>query len=90
MSTAETLEAWRAADAVCFDVDSTVITDEGLDELANFCGKGDIVQKITQEAMRGGVEFREALRARLNLLRPEKDIVQKFIRAHPPSLTPGI
>ncbi|KAF2353250.1 HAD-like domain [Trinorchestia longiramus] len=90
MSAAETLEAWRAADAVCFDVDSTVIRDEGLDQLANFCGKGDIIRKITQEAMRGGVDFREALRARLSLLRPDQDIVQKFIRTHPPLLTPGI
>lgn len=87
---ADTLEAWRGADAVCFDVDSTVIIDEGLDQLAAFCGKGEIVRKITQEAMRGGVEFREALRARLNLLRPNMDTVQKFTRGNPPLLTPGI
>lgn len=35
-----TKEVWRHADAVCFDVDSTVITGEGLDELAGFCGRG--------------------------------------------------
>jgi hypothetical protein len=32
------VELWRAADAVCFDVDSTVITTEGIDELALFHG----------------------------------------------------
>lgn len=39
-------EVWRQADAVCFDVDSTVITEEGIDELAKFCGKGDEVKKL--------------------------------------------
>ena len=32
---------WREADAVTFDVDSTVIQEEGIDELAKFCDKGD-------------------------------------------------
>uniref|UniRef100_A0A2P2I3D0 Phosphoserine phosphatase n=2 Tax=Hirondellea gigas TaxID=1518452 RepID=A0A2P2I3D0_9CRUS len=86
----DTVEAWRNADAVCFDVDSTVIVDEGLDQLAAFCDKGELIRKITQEAMRGGLEFREALRTRLNLLRPSMETVQKFTRAHPPILTPGI
>lgn len=39
----EAKKIWRAADAVCFDVDSTVITDEGIDELAAFCGRGKAV-----------------------------------------------
>ena len=34
---------WRNADAVCFDVDSTVCVDEGIDELAAFMGVGDKV-----------------------------------------------
>lgn len=36
----------RQADAVCFDVDSTVIREEGIDELAKFCNKGDEVAKL--------------------------------------------
>jgi len=36
---------WRKADAVCFDVDSTVIMDEGIDELAAFCGRGKEVSE---------------------------------------------
>jgi len=44
MSTKSEIQAiWRAADAVCFDVDSTVVKEEGIDELAAFCGKGDEV-----------------------------------------------
>ena len=37
---------WRQAEAVCFDVDSTVIMDEGIDELAAFCGKSDQVKEM--------------------------------------------
>ena len=39
----EVQKIWQHADAVCFDVDSTVVTEEGLDELANFCGRGNEV-----------------------------------------------
>ncbi|XP_056412470.1 phosphoserine phosphatase isoform X2 [Hyla sarda] len=39
-------EIFRRADAVCFDVDSTVIKEEGIDELAKFCGVGDAVAEI--------------------------------------------
>ena len=37
---------WKRADCVCFDVDSTVIVDEGIDELAAFVGKGEEVAKM--------------------------------------------
>lgn len=37
---------WRTADVVTFDVDSTVITEEAIDELANFCGKGAEITKL--------------------------------------------
>ncbi|XP_072262231.1 phosphoserine phosphatase [Pyxicephalus adspersus] len=47
MSTVSQLkELFRRADAVCFDVDSTVIKEEGIDELAKFCGVGDAVAEI--------------------------------------------
>lgn len=36
----------RSADCVCFDVDSTVVTDEGIDELAAFVGLGDQVAEL--------------------------------------------
>lgn len=35
---------WKNADTVCFDVDSTLLQDEGLDELAEFCGVGQQVK----------------------------------------------
>lgn len=36
----------RKTDAVCFDVDSTVIQEEGIDELAAFCNKGSEVANL--------------------------------------------
>lgn len=37
---------WRSADAVCFDVDSTVCRDEGIDELAHFLDVGEKVANM--------------------------------------------
>ncbi|ESO90563.1 hypothetical protein LOTGIDRAFT_164153 [Lottia gigantea] len=79
---------WRTADAVCFDVDSTVCQDEGLDELASFCGVGEEVAQWTKKAMGGGVSFREALRSRLNIINPSKDTLNSFIKSHDPALSP--
>lgn len=36
---------WRQADAVCFDVDSTLIIEEGIDGLAEYCGAGAQVRE---------------------------------------------
>ena len=44
---AEVVATWRNAQAVCFDVDSTVCEDEGIDELAAFCGAGEAVAAWT-------------------------------------------
>jgi phosphoserine phosphatase len=43
------LDVWTSADAVCFDVDSTVIKEEGIDALADHCGAGTAVAKWTQK-----------------------------------------
>ena len=57
--------ALREADAVCFDVDSTVIVDEGIDVLADYLGCGAEVAALTRSAMGGSMPFHEALAARL-------------------------
>ncbi|XP_035690728.1 LOW QUALITY PROTEIN: phosphoserine phosphatase-like [Branchiostoma floridae] len=87
---ADVRQIWQTADAVCFDVDSTVITEEGLDELANYCGVGDKVAQLTKEAMGNGMSFREALTLRLDLFKPSLQVVEKFVQEHPPQLTPGV
>jgi len=50
------------------DMDSTIITVECLDELADFAGKKAEVSAITERAMRGELVFEDALRARIALL----------------------
>lgn len=54
---AETRELFRRADAVCFDVDSTVIREEGIDELAKFCGVGDAVTEMSEIPQSINVSF---------------------------------
>jgi len=41
-----------AIDAVCFDVDSTICTTEGIDEFAAFLGCGDAVAQVTRKVRR--------------------------------------
>lgn len=50
------------------DMDSTVIDEECIDELADEAGFGDHVAAVTQRAMRGEVDFESALRERVALL----------------------
>lgn len=53
---------------ICFDMDSTLITIECIDELADFAGKKSEVSAVTEAAMRGEIDYRESLRRRLALL----------------------
>ena len=80
----------RSSSAVAFDVDSTVCVDEGIDELAAFLGKGDEVAAMTADAMGGGISFRDALEARLQVMQPTRASVDAFVKNNPPKLSPGI
>jgi len=51
------------------DMDSTIIGEECLDELADLAGFGDEVRAITAAAMAGDLDFEEALRTRVRLLK---------------------
>ncbi|OQR68943.1 phosphoserine phosphatase-like [Tropilaelaps mercedesae] len=90
LTEAQTRAMWRAADAVCFDVDSTVCMDEAIDELARFAGRDKEVADLTAKAMKGGMTFREALIKRLDLIQPDIAMVETYIRENPPRLSPGI
>ncbi|KAG8042760.1 hypothetical protein G9C98_005400 [Cotesia typhae] len=90
MNTEDIKLIWKNADAVSFDVDSTVIQEEGIDELAKFCGKGDQVTELTKKAMQGNMTFQQSLTVRLNIIRPSLEQIKQFIKIHPPKLTPGI
>lgn len=54
---------------ICFDMDSTLIQTECIDELAMRAGVGDKVKAITESAMRGEMDFKESFRQRVELLK---------------------
>jgi len=58
----------RTRRLVAFDMDSTLIEAEVIDELAKLAGVGEQVSAITERAMRGEIDFSESFRARVALL----------------------
>lgn len=62
---------------VVFDMDSTLIEAEVIDELAKVAGVGDKVAKITESAMRGEIDFKESFALRLSFLKglPESKLL---------------
>ena len=73
---------------VAFDMDSTLIQQEIIDELARAAGVGDKVAQITASAMRGEVDFKDAFTQRLQLLKGLDESVLEQIAADLP-LTEG-
>ena len=59
----------RSRRLICFDMDSTLIETEVIDELAEKAGVGDQVREITERAMRGEIDFRESFTERVALLK---------------------
>lgn len=59
----------RCRRLICFDMDSTLIETEVIDELADRAGVGAEVRAITEQAMRGEIDFRESFTRRVALLR---------------------
>jgi phosphoserine phosphatase len=54
---------------ICFDMDSTLVDMEGIDEMARKAGVHREVARITDKAMRGDLDFEESLRQRVAMLR---------------------
>ena len=53
---------------ICFDMDSTLVEMEGIDEMARKAGVHREVARITDKAMRGDFDFEESLRQRVGML----------------------
>lgn len=69
---------------ICFDMDSTLIQTECIDELAKRAGVGDKVSEITSRAMRGEIDFKESFKERVALLKGLDASVMKDIAEHMP------
>ncbi|SMP78185.1 phosphoserine phosphatase [Desulfonatronum zhilinae] len=73
---------------VCFDMDSTLIQAEVIDELAKRAGVGEEVAAITEAAMRGELDFSQSLRKRVGLLRGlSESVLEEVVETLP--LTEG-
>lgn len=74
---------------ICFDMDSTLIETEVIDELAIRAGVGDEVKAITERAMRGEIDFTESFCERVALLKGLDESVMQDIAEHLP-ITEGV
>jgi len=81
--------ATRAKRLLVADMDSTLIGQECVDELANFAGVGAYVAAVTERAMRGEIAFEPALRERVALLAGLPESVIDEVLATRITLTPG-
>jgi phosphoserine phosphatase len=71
------------------DMDSTLIAQECIDELADALGRKPEVSAITERAMRGELDFEEALRARVGLLAGLSEATLQQVYATRITLMPG-
>lgn len=74
---------------ICFDMDSTLIQTEVIDELAMRAGVGDKVKEITERAMRGEIDFKESFTERVALLKGLDSRVMQDIAENLP-ITEGV
>lgn len=74
---------------ICFDMDSTLIETEVIDELAIRAGVGNEVKAITERAMRGEIDFTESFRERVALLKGLDESVMQEIAENLP-ITEGV
>ena len=69
---------------VCFDMDSTLIQTEVIDELAELAGVGEQVKTITELAMQGEIDFNESFKRRMKLLKGLSENVLEHIAENLP------
>ena len=79
----------RSKRLVVLDMDSTIIQQEVIDELARRAGKYDEVSAVTEAAMRGEMDFDESLRQRCEHLKGLPDSVFGTVYRESIDLTPG-
>jgi phosphoserine phosphatase len=72
----------RSRRLIAFDMDSTLIQAEIIDELAKMMGVGEEVSRVTEAAMRGELDFKQSFTRRLSLLRglPQSRVLELLDR----------
>ena len=80
----------KVFDLIIFDVDSTLVTVEGLDWLARLKGKEREVADLTKQSMNGLVRLEDVFEKKMNLIRPSyKDLANLGIK-YCESIVPGV
>ena len=79
----------RCRRLICFDMDSTLITTEVIDELADRANVGEEVRAITESAMRGEIDFNESFLQRISMLKGLDESVLEDV-AHNLPITEGL
>lgn len=82
-------DAHRRKRLLIADMDSTIIEQECIDEIADFAGCGAEVAAITERAMRGELDFDEALRVRVGLLEGLDTTALERVISERLTVTPG-
>jgi phosphoserine phosphatase len=77
-------------DVICFDCDSTLSKIEGIDELAREVGVFAEVSALTQSAMNGEIPLQDVYARRLELIRPNKTIVDKLAQLYIDEMVDGV
>ena len=81
--------AERERSLIVADMDSTMITIECIDELADYAGIKPQIAEVTERAMRGELDFEEALRSRVALLQGLSESVIEQCLAERVVIMPG-
>lgn len=76
-------------DNIFFDLDSTLVSIEGIDALGRMAGKASEIQALTNAAMRGDVTLEEVFEKRLRMIRPTRAHIQKLSQLYCDSITEG-
>ncbi|MGR3807426.1 phosphoserine phosphatase [Pasteurella testudinis] len=79
----------QQAGLLVMDMDSTAIQIECIDEIAKLAGSGELVSAITEQAMRGELDFEQSLRRRVGTLQGAPESILQQVRSELP-LMPGL
>lgn len=74
---------------IIFDLDSTLSSIEGIDELGKLRNIGPRIQRLTEEAMSGRLPFGEVFIRRLKLIKPTKAELLTVAKLYRKNITPG-
>jgi phosphoserine phosphatase len=74
---------------IVFDLDSTLTTIEGIDELGKLKNAGTEIEALTNKAMNGEISLEDVFKLRLDIIQPHQSDLQKIAQKYLENITPG-